>query len=85
MARTTLYNAKGSPAAESAMADKDDGFKRGGKAKKRKRGGMVEGSKVEERLDRKERGRARGGSVMSAGNAGRDEGTKNAGHEGESV
>jgi hypothetical protein len=59
MARTTLYNAKGSPAAEAAEKTTGDGFKRGGRTKKRKHGGMVEGSAAEERMDK----RARGGSI----------------------
>ncbi len=79
MPRTTLYNGKGSPQAEEAMKTTSSGFKRGGKA--RKRGGKVDGEEAAERLDK----RARGGSVFSSGRSGKDEGSKNSGHEGESV
>jgi hypothetical protein len=51
-----LYNAHGSPAAKSAMEDKDDGFKKGGKVEKRKEGGHVEGEKPAERMDKRARG-----------------------------
>ncbi len=40
--RTTLYNAKGSPAAEAAEKETSDGFKRGGKA--RADGGAIGGA-----------------------------------------
>lgn len=80
--RTVLMNGKGSIVADDAMKTADDGFKRGGKAKKRKHGGMVEGSAAEERLDK----RARGGSVYSSGKVGRDDSSgKDVGTEGESV
>jgi hypothetical protein len=57
------YNAKGSPAMKAA-SDSTDGFKRGGKVK-RKDGGRIEGEKSKERLDK----RARGGSPYSSGRA----------------
>lgn len=42
--KATLYNAKGSPAAASAVDTKGDGFRKGGKVQKRARGGKVGGS-----------------------------------------
>lgn len=50
-----LYNAVGSPEAEEAM-DETPGMKRGGKAKKRKHGGKVEGEMEKHRADKKSRG-----------------------------
>jgi hypothetical protein len=73
--RTTLYNAKGSPAAESAMKETGDGFKRGGKTKARKSGGSVEGSASEERMDK----RARGGALPGRKHGGSIRGMKSAG------
>lgn len=64
--RTTLYNAKGSPAAEAAEKTEGDGFKRGGKA--RKDGGAIGGMASGGNLGKRARGgsipgRAHGGSV----------------------
>lgn len=79
----TLYNAKGSPAAKSAEDTTNNGFKRGGKAKKRASGGSVQarahGGSV--------RGmKSSGGSPYSSGHAlSKASAGKGAGHEGESV
>ncbi len=67
MARKTLYNAKGSPAAEAAEKERGDGFKRGGSTKKRAGGGSIPA--------RKHGGSVRamsskGGSPMSSGHLG---------------
>lgn len=76
MATKTLYNAKGSPAAESAEKTTNNGFKRGGKTKVQKRahGGSVRGMK------------SSGGSPYSSGHSvSKASAGKGAGHEGESV
>lgn len=52
-----LYNAEGSPESKEIDA-KSDGFKRGGKAKKRKEGGKVEGHEARHHLGRRARGGA---------------------------
>lgn len=81
-----VYNAAGSPAMDSAMKQKDDGFKRGG-AKKRKDGGSVDGDAAKMRMDRRRGGatkRAAGGQVMSSASKTRGPvDLKDAGHEGE--
>lgn len=71
--RTTLYNAKGSPAAASATDETSDGFKRGGKA--RKDGGAIGGMASGGNLAK----RARGGSVPGRAHGGSVSGMKSAG------
>ena len=59
--KLNMYNAHGSPAEKAAMDTKDDGFRRGGHVKKRKRGGHVTGEHERKHLGKPER--KRGGHV----------------------
>lgn len=82
------YNAVGAPEMKEAH-EKEDGFKKGGKAKKHKKGGHVEKAKAHHRMDKKPR-RAAGGSVFStaskksaADKSGAGQGHENDGPKGE--
>jgi hypothetical protein len=77
------YNAKGSPEEKVAHEDKDDGFKKGGKAKM-KNGGHVEGHETKKRLDKRARGGAmKGRSPMSSAHADSGPEKGNQGHMGD--
>lgn len=67
--KDNMYNAKGSPEEGEAM-DEEAGMKRGGKAKKRKHGGMAEGHKSKHRADKLARGGKAHHSHEAHGHAG---------------
>lgn len=78
-------NGVGSPAMEAAKKTSSSGFKKGGKIKALKTGGMVSGKAPLPRLDKRARGgrMASGGSPFSAANkqSGRDNAASSNGHE----
>lgn len=85
-AKVNEYNAQGSPEVSEAK-DKKEGFKRGGGVKS---AGMAEGMKSHNRLDKKPRKLAAGGSPFSSakkmsmyGNGGMSSGHQGDGPKGE--